>query len=166
MLDGTIDGYASYEESVAAHDPTPLPERLAGTDMLYSSGTTGRPKGVSVQFAAGPLETTDTSVTLLLQLLFGFTADDVYLSPAPMYHAAPLRFVMSANAFGCTTVLMDRFDRRGVPRAHRAISSDRGPGRADDVRPPAQAAGRGPRSVRRLVAALRRSTLRRRVPCR
>jgi acyl-CoA synthetase (AMP-forming)/AMP-acid ligase II len=49
-------------------------------------------------------------VTLLLQLLFGVTPDDVYLSPAPMYHAAPLRFVMSANALGCTTVLMDRFD--------------------------------------------------------
>jgi long-chain acyl-CoA synthetase len=110
MLDGTIDGYAPYEESVAAHDPTPLPDRLAGTDMLYSSGTTGRPKGVSVRLGAGPLETTDSNVTLLLQMLFGFTADDVYLSPAPMYHAAPLRFVMSANAVGCTTVLMDRFD--------------------------------------------------------
>ena len=110
MLDGTIDGYAPYEESVAVHDPTPLPDRLAGTDMLYSSGTTGRPKGVSVRLQSGPLETTDSNVTLLLQLLFGFTEDDVYLSPAPMYHAAPLRFVMSANAVGCTTVLMDRFD--------------------------------------------------------
>jgi acyl-CoA synthetase (AMP-forming)/AMP-acid ligase II len=110
MLDGTIEGYESYEESVAAQDPAPLPDRVAGTDMLYSSGTTGRPKGVSVQLGAGPLETTDSSVTLLLQLLFGVTSDDVYLSPAPMYHAAPLRFVMSANALGCTTVLMERFD--------------------------------------------------------
>jgi long-chain acyl-CoA synthetase len=110
MLDGTIEGYAPYEESVAAQDPAPLPDRVAGTDMLYSSGTTGRPKGVSVQLGAGPLETTDTSVTLLLQLLFGVTADDVYLSPAPMYHAAPLRFVMSANALGCSVVLMERFD--------------------------------------------------------
>jgi long-chain acyl-CoA synthetase len=110
MLDGTIEGYAPYEESVAAQDPAPLPDRVAGTDMLYSSGTTGRPKGVSVQLGAGPLETTDSSVTLLLQLLFGVTSDDVYLSPAPMYHAAPLRFVMSANALGCTTVLMERFD--------------------------------------------------------
>jgi long-chain acyl-CoA synthetase len=110
MLDGTIDGYAPYEESVAAQDPTPLPDRVAGTDMLYSSGTTGRPKGVSVQLGTGPLETTTTSVTMLLQMLFGVTTDDVYLSPAPMYHAAPLRFVMSANAIGCTTVLMERFD--------------------------------------------------------
>jgi acyl-CoA synthetase (AMP-forming)/AMP-acid ligase II len=110
MLDGTIEGHAPYEESVAAQDSAPLPDRVAGTDMLYSSGTTGRPKGVSVQLGAGPLETTASSVTLLLQLLFGVTSDDVYLSPAPMYHAAPLRFVMSANAIGCTTVLMDRFD--------------------------------------------------------
>jgi acyl-CoA synthetase (AMP-forming)/AMP-acid ligase II len=110
MLDGMIAGYDSYEDSVAAHEPTPLPDRLAGTDMLYSSGTTGRPKGVSVHLGAGPLETTASSVTKLAQLLFGFTAADVYLSPAPMYHAAPLRFVMSSNALGCTAVLMDRFD--------------------------------------------------------
>jgi long-chain acyl-CoA synthetase len=110
MLDGTIEGYAPYEESVAAQDSAPLPDRVAGTDMLYSSGTTGRPKGVAVQLGTGPLETTATSVTLLLQLLFGVTSDDVYLSPAPMYHAAPLRFVMSANALGCSTVLMERFD--------------------------------------------------------
>ena len=49
MLDGTIPGYTSYEDSVAAQDPSPLAGRLAGTDMLYSSGTTGRPKGVSVR---------------------------------------------------------------------------------------------------------------------
>jgi long-chain acyl-CoA synthetase len=110
MLDGTIEGYAPYEERVAAQDPTPLPDRPAGTDMLYSSGTTGQPKGVSVRLGAGPLETTASGVTMLLQLLFGMTADDVYLSPAPMYHAAPLRFVMSANALGSTVVLMDRFD--------------------------------------------------------
>ena len=110
MLDGTIPGYTSYEDSVAAHDPSPLAGRLAGTDMLYSSGTTGRPKGVSVDLGAGPLETTASSVTLLLGGLFECTSDDVYLSPAPMYHAAPLRFVMAANAIGSTAVLIDHFD--------------------------------------------------------
>ncbi|MFM7871734.1 MAG: AMP-binding protein, partial [Actinomycetota bacterium] len=41
MLDGTIPGYESYENAVAGQSPTPLPDRIAGTDMLYSSGTTG-----------------------------------------------------------------------------------------------------------------------------
>jgi acyl-CoA synthetase (AMP-forming)/AMP-acid ligase II len=110
MLDGTIPGYESYEDAVDAQDSAPLEGRVAGTDMLYSSGTTGRPKGISVRLGAGPLETTASSVTTLLQLLFGFTADDVYLSPAPLYHAAPLRFAMSSNAIGGTVVVMDHFD--------------------------------------------------------
>ncbi|MGZ7023477.1 MAG: AMP-binding protein, partial [Ilumatobacteraceae bacterium] len=84
MLDGTIDGYGSYDEAVAWLPPTPLPEaRLAGMDMLYSSGTTGRPKGVAREFTAQPLETSPGSVAALLQLLFGVTTDSVYLSPAP-----------------------------------------------------------------------------------
>ena len=110
MLDGTIAGYDSYEDGVDAQDSAPLEARVAGTDMLYSSGTTGRPKGVSVELGSGPLESTPSSVTQLLHLLFGFTADDVYLSPAPLYHAAALRFTMSANALGGTVVVMDRFD--------------------------------------------------------
>ncbi|MGA0330120.1 MAG: AMP-binding protein, partial [Ilumatobacteraceae bacterium] len=47
MLDGTIEGYESYENAVASQPLTPLSDRIAGTDMLYSSGTTGLPKGVT-----------------------------------------------------------------------------------------------------------------------
>jgi acyl-CoA synthetase (AMP-forming)/AMP-acid ligase II len=110
MLDGTIPGYGSYEESVAAFDSSPLTDRVAGVDMLYSSGTTGRPKGVSINHARASLETAASGVELLLQLLFGFSAEDVYLTPAPLYHAAPLRFTMAASALGAAVVLMDHFD--------------------------------------------------------
>ena len=55
-----------------------------------SSGTTGLPKGVTKPFVAEPLETAAIGVVGVLQLLFGMTADSVYLSPAPLYHAAPL----------------------------------------------------------------------------
>jgi acyl-CoA synthetase (AMP-forming)/AMP-acid ligase II len=111
MLDGTIDGHESYEQAVAAQLPEPLDgERVAGMDMLYSSGTTGRPKGVTRPFEAFPLETTPGSVAPILQMLFGAANDSVYLSPAPFYHAAPLRFSMAAQTLGATVVAMEHFD--------------------------------------------------------
>ena len=111
MVDGTVPGYDSYEEAVGAQLPEPLDEvRIAGTDMLYSSGTTGRPKGVTREFAGTPLEATPGGVAPLLQILFGATSDSVYLSPAPLYHAAPLRFCMGAQALGATVVAMEHFD--------------------------------------------------------
>ena len=111
MLDGTIAGYESYESAVAAQSAAPLDEeRIAGVDMLYSSGTTGKPKGVARPFAHVPLELAAGGVTPLLTLLFGVTIDSVYLSPAPFYHAAPLRFCLAAQATGCTVVAMEHFD--------------------------------------------------------
>lgn len=111
MLDGTVDGHESYEAAVAEQLPAPLDEeRIAGTDMLYSSGTTGRPKGVTREFVATPLQAAPAGVGGTLAALFGATIDDVYLSPAPMYHAAPLRFSMGAQALGCTVVAMEHFD--------------------------------------------------------
>ena len=110
MLDGTIEGYESYENAVASQPPTPLSDRIAGTDMLYSSGTTGLPKGVIKPFVPLPLEETATSVAPTLGMLFGFTPDSIYLSPAPMYHAAPLRFTMAAQSVGATAVVMEHFD--------------------------------------------------------
>ncbi len=110
MIDSTIDGYDSYEEAIAAASPEPLPNRIAGFDMLYSSGTTGRPKGVLPESEPTPLEEAATGVAGLTQLLFGATADTVYLSPAPLYHAAPLRFCLAINAVGGTVVVMEHFD--------------------------------------------------------
>ena len=110
MLDGVIDGYESYESAVAEQPAKALDNRIAGTDMLYSSGTTGMPKGVTGKFEARNLLDTPVSVTGVLGMLFGATQDSIYLSPAPLYHAAPLRFSMSMQALGATVVVMEHFD--------------------------------------------------------
>ncbi|NKB39949.1 MAG: AMP-binding protein [Ilumatobacter sp.] len=114
MLDGTIDGYESYETAVASQSPEPLEEeRIAGLDMLYSSGTTGMPKGIARTFPNEPLGTWNNGVTGVCQLLFGVDDNKRYLSPAPFYHAAPLRFCMSMHAIGASIVAMENFDAEG-----------------------------------------------------
>jgi len=110
MLDGVADGYESYEAAVAAQTAEPLETRIAGADMLYSSGTTGRPKGVTGTFVANDLLQTPVPVSSMVQILFGATSDSIYLSPAPLYHAAPLRFCMAIHSIGGTVVVMEQFD--------------------------------------------------------
>jgi long-chain acyl-CoA synthetase len=114
ILDVDLDGYERLEDALAAQPAEPLPSpRYEGLDMLYSSGTTGRPKGVKM-----PLGTTElggeNSVSAAASLLFGFREGAVYLSPAPLYHAAPLRFTMGIHRTGGTVVVMEQFDPEGA----------------------------------------------------
>jgi long-chain acyl-CoA synthetase len=109
MIGGTIAGYEPFEAAVARYPAARIADEVAGQDMLYSSGTTGRPKGVMVPQAMDPID----AVSPLLQLtsqIYGVDADTVYLSPAPLYHAAPLRFNMTIMRQGGTCVIMEHFD--------------------------------------------------------
>jgi long-chain acyl-CoA synthetase len=109
MLDGTVDGYDSYEAAVEAASTTALPNMVDGTDMLYSSGTTGMPKGVARPLPGTPIGEAPGVITLAF-LLFNFNEETIYLSPAPLYHAAPLRFNLAVHMLGGTTVIMEHFD--------------------------------------------------------
>lgn len=109
MLDGTVDGYDSYEKTVAGASAEPLAKRLDGVDMLYSSGTTGRPKGIKLGLPMTELGS-PTSLSMLCSMLFNIDPNTVYLSPAPLYHAAPLRFTMTTHRLGGTTIIMEHFD--------------------------------------------------------
>jgi len=109
MLDGTIDGYDSFEQTIAAASVTPLSDMVDGTDMLYSSGTTGMPKGIAKPLPMSPIGTS-VGLGMLTVMLFGFSEDTMYLSPAPLYHAAPLRFNMTIHTIGATTIVMENFD--------------------------------------------------------
>src|SRR6266545_2885724 len=109
MLDGTVSGYTSYEATVARAPAEPLPIELAGRDMLYSSGTTGRPKGVKLPLPGQPAGT-PPPLLQLIDRLYAINTGTIYLSPAPLYHAAPLRFCMSVHRLGGTTIIMETFD--------------------------------------------------------
>ena len=108
---GPVEGFDSYESVVDVRPATPLPSpRVAGGDMLYSSGTTGRQKAIVRPMKQAPLETAVVGTSYAARKFFGFDETTVYLSPAPLYHGAGIRFVMATTALGGTAVLMDKFD--------------------------------------------------------
>jgi long-chain acyl-CoA synthetase len=110
MCDGVAEGYRSYEAARDGESEVPLDDPTPGQIMLYSSGTTGSPKGVKHPLPGEPFGTNVSTLVTLGRALYGFTPDMVYLSPAPLYHAAPLRWSMAVQQLGGTVVVMDRFD--------------------------------------------------------
>jgi acyl-CoA synthetase (AMP-forming)/AMP-acid ligase II len=109
MVGGVIAGYEPYEDATAAQPAEPMADEREGMDMLYSSGTTGRPKGIRRALTGHPFGAPD-AIALMGSMMWGFTADSVYLSPAPMYHSAPLRFCMAVQRLGATAIVMEHFD--------------------------------------------------------
>jgi fatty-acyl-CoA synthase len=106
---GAAQGAQDWAQATSALPATPIPDERQGLDMLYSSGTTGRPKGIK-----WPLpDTPPGGRTMLLDLLtslFGYGPGTRYLSPAPLYHAAPLRHSMVTIRMGGTACIMQKFD--------------------------------------------------------
>jgi long-chain acyl-CoA synthetase len=103
-------GWTRLEPELVALPDTPVADERAGTDMLYSSGTTGRPKGVRLPLPGDPDIAAPSPLAMIAAAAFTFTSDSIYLSPAPLYHAAPLRWCMSVHRLGGTVVVMEKFD--------------------------------------------------------
>jgi len=109
MLSGVREGFESWEEALDRQPATPIADEFYGVPMLYSSGTTGQPKGVFVPPASDDVNAPHF-LAPTLGAVFGFGEETVYLSPAPLYHAAPLHYTMMAHALGGTCVIVEQFD--------------------------------------------------------
>ncbi len=125
MVGGVQPGFESWEEATDRQPKTRIADETNGVPMLYSSGTTGQPKGVYV-----PPADTDVNaphpLAASVGAAFGFSEETVYLSPAPLYHAAPLHYSMMVIAQGGTCVVMEKFDPEQALRLieeHRATHS-------------------------------------------
>jgi fatty-acyl-CoA synthase len=125
MTDGAAPGYESYEDSIASQPAEPLAEQPVGATMLYSSGTTGRPKGIKRPLSGRGVEEGEP-VTRFIGSLFGLDSDTVYLSPAPIYHSAPLGFSMGVVSLGGTVVMMEEFDARDALRCIETFRCNHG----------------------------------------
>jgi acyl-CoA synthetase (AMP-forming)/AMP-acid ligase II len=114
--DGALPGFERYEDLVADVEVGPVPDEHEGGWMFYSSGTTGKPKGILPPLAAAPLGA-PSMLGMMLGGMFGFTDEAVYLSPAPLYHAAPAGWTVGTQRLGGTAVVMERFDALDLLRA-------------------------------------------------
>ncbi|HXQ15106.1 MAG TPA: AMP-binding protein [Caulobacteraceae bacterium] len=118
VVDGPGDGglFVNLDEAAAAMPDTPIPDECLGTAMLYSSGTTGRPKGIIRPLPESPPSESLFLFSFLIDL-WRYREGMVYLSPAPLYHSAPQGAVNLTIRCGGTAVIMEHFD----PEAYLAL---------------------------------------------
>jgi fatty-acyl-CoA synthase len=109
FIGGELHGWASYD-AVVSHRPTsPVLDEAEGDVIQYSAGTTGRPKGIRRPLTGSQIDVgRDSTVPFLTTI--GFSEGDSYLSPAPLYHTAPIFWTMAVHRMGGTAVVMERFD--------------------------------------------------------
>lgn len=121
-----VPGCEDYDAVLAGVSAAPLADQPRGADMLYSSGTTGRPKGIKPVLPDRQVDEPGDPYAGIFGPMYGFDADTVYLSPAPLYHAAPLRFSATIQMLGGTVIVLERFDGQAALAAiekHRATHS-------------------------------------------
>ncbi|WP_091566854.1 AMP-binding protein [Oryzisolibacter propanilivorax] len=112
----TVDAATPHAASLQAaisclqEPPEDFTDRPLGRDLLYSSGTTGRPKGVLKPLWPAQLRGQADPEALGTARLMGVGEDTIYLSPAPLYHAAPLRYTLRVLELGGQALIMECFD--------------------------------------------------------
>ena len=107
-----LDGWLRYPECVADQPVTPIDDEIEGDLLQYSSGTTGRPKGIKRELPHLPPSEAPGLMTMLVS--FWMNPEGVYLSPAPLYHTAPSVWSLTMQAAGIPVVVMEKFDAEGT----------------------------------------------------
>jgi long-chain acyl-CoA synthetase len=106
---GAIDDLPEWHALTRDQPATPIVDEEIGGRMVYSSGTTGRPKGLKFASAKGdPIQ--PNPAARLFGRLYGLDSDTIYLSPAPLYHSAPMGMTSCIQSIGGTAVIMPKFD--------------------------------------------------------
>ena len=113
MIGGTIPGFESWETAFSQQPAKEIEDESNGMQMLYSSGTTGRPKGILRPLPEEDFGVEDDAPNLF-SALYNVTEQSIYLTPAPLYHSAPLTFTMGMVAMGTGCVIMKQFDPGSV----------------------------------------------------
>ena len=108
MIGKDVPGWVSFEAVLADQSSKALEDERQGEHMPYSSGTTGRPKGIRRQLSTRHIS--EGPEFLETFRAYGFDENSIYLSPAPLYHAAPFSFTNRTQVLGGTVVMMPRFD--------------------------------------------------------
>lgn len=117
MTGEPLNGYENYQDALTQYTTEPLKEEPAGAFMLYSSGTTGRPKGILRPLPEKLISEGADLVAGLQKALWGFDENSIYLSPAPLYHSAPISFCSAVQALGATVIMMPGFNENSALRA-------------------------------------------------
>lgn len=105
----TVLTLAQWRVTLAGQPSEPIADEAPGFHMVYSSGTTGRPKGIRLPLPEGEV-TNAGPLAERARASYGLGPDDIYLSPAPLYHTAPLVFTTNCHRLGATVIQMPRFD--------------------------------------------------------
>ncbi len=123
VIDGDIPGWERYDDAVASQPTTPLAHQPDGVGMYYSSGTTGQPKGIV--FPPPDRMVYDEHPVLAYKSPLTNGPEDIYLSPAPLYHTAPLATCTFVHRAGGTAVVMERWDPQACLAAieHYGVTS-------------------------------------------
>lgn len=109
LVGASRPGYTDYEAALAAAPAGGPPEPSQGQEMVYSSGTTGRPKAILRPLPGPEGPPVQVGVAVMLEA-YGLGPGSIYLSPAPLYHSAPLAFTLGTMRVGATAVVMEHFD--------------------------------------------------------
>lgn len=113
VRNGSLPGWTPLDEVLGDAPHFITDTELEGDLLQYSSGTTGRPKGIKRALMQAPKTAAEDMKTFLLALI-GATGESTYLCPAPLYHTAPFMWTMSMLRMGATVVLMQKFEPKAA----------------------------------------------------